>query len=59
MVSRPTTSKYIWLHRIVKFAIFVRIPDDERALYLDSAVQLLSHAFPNTWDGRGPHQGHG
>lgn len=59
MISRLTTSKSLLLHRMVKFAIFIRIPQDKRAMYLDNVVQLLSHAFPNTWDRRGPLQGHG
>jgi len=39
--------------------MFIRVPEGERTLYLDNAIQLLYHAFPNTWDQRGPHQGHG
>ena len=39
--------------------MFIRVPEDERTLYLDNAIQLLYHAFPNTWDQRGPKQGHG
>ena len=43
---------------MVRFAVFIRVPDEERTLYLDSTIQLLNHAFPNTWDRRGPEQGH-
>jgi hypothetical protein len=39
--------------------MFIRVPEDERSLYLDNAIQLLHHAFPNTWDQRSPSHGHG
>jgi hypothetical protein len=39
--------------------MFMRVPEEERTLYLDSSIQLLYHASPNTWDSRGPEQGHG
>ncbi|KAF2468654.1 uncharacterized protein BDR25DRAFT_335130 [Lindgomyces ingoldianus] len=59
LICRLTTSKSISMHRLVKFAMLIRVPEDEQTLYLDNAIQLLYHAFPNTWDQRGPQQGHG
>jgi tetratricopeptide (TPR) repeat protein len=35
------------------------LASSESREYLDNAIQLLYHAFPNTWDQRGPQQGHG
>ena len=58
LISRLTTIKSLSLHRLVKFAMFNQVPEDECSMYFDNAIQLLYHAFPNTWDQRGPHQGH-
>ncbi|KAF2682646.1 hypothetical protein K458DRAFT_432621 [Lentithecium fluviatile CBS 122367] len=59
LINRSAFSKSLSLHRLVKFAMFIRVPEEECTLYLDSTIQLLYHAFPNTWDTRGPEQGHG
>ena len=36
----------------------MRIPEDKRGLYLNSAIQLLFHAVPdsNSWNQQGSHQ---
>jgi len=39
--------------------MFMQVTDDDRTLYLNNVIQLLYHGFPNTWDQRGPQQGHG
>ncbi|KAF2267608.1 TPR-like protein [Lojkania enalia] len=59
LLNRFTLLKSLSLHRLVKFTMFIRIREEERTLYLDSSIQLLYHAFPNTWDQRGEQQGHG
>ena len=46
------------LHRLVQSAVFARLSEKEATFYHDSAVALLSAAFPNTWNLSGPYQGH-
>jgi hypothetical protein len=58
LIDRLSSSKSLSLHRLVKFAVFMRVPEDGRTLNLDSAIQFLNHALPNTWDQRGSTQGH-
>jgi hypothetical protein len=47
------------MHRLVQFAVFLRQSAPDRISNLDTAVQLLYFGFPNTWQDRGAHQGHG
>ncbi|KXX82634.1 hypothetical protein MMYC01_201088 [Madurella mycetomatis] len=47
------------MHRLVQFAVFLRLSKSDRIVYFDLAVRILSSDFPNTWQARGAHQGHG
>lgn len=59
MISRLSSCKALSIHRLVQFAVFLRIPKPDRVAYFDIAVRLLYFGFPNTWQDRGAHQGHG
>ncbi|KAK0702012.1 tpr repeat-containing protein [Lasiosphaeria miniovina] len=59
MVNRLTSSKALSMHRLVQFAVFVRLSKADRIKYFDLAVNILYFDFPNTWQVRGAHQGHG
>lgn len=59
LVSRLSSSKALSMHRLVQFAVFLRQSEADRISNFDLAVQILYYGFPNTWQRRGPHQGHG
>lgn len=59
MISRLSTSKALSLHRLVQFAVFLRMPEEDRIVNFDTAVRFLYVAFPSTWQDHGPNQGHG
>jgi hypothetical protein len=42
----------------VQSAVFARLSEKEVTLFHESAVALLSTAFPNNWNVSGPQQGH-
>lgn len=59
LINRLSTSKALSIHRLVQLFIFMRLPQVDRIFYLDSTVRMLYYGFPNTWNQRGDHQGHG
>ena len=59
LISRSPRSKALSMHRLVQFAIFANIPKTDRTFYFDSVISILYFGFANTWQKRGPHQGHG
>jgi hypothetical protein len=59
LMSRLSSSKALSMHRLVQFAIFTRMPESDKTFYFDHATQILYFDFPNTWQKRGSHQGHG
>ncbi|KAK4221160.1 hypothetical protein QBC38DRAFT_461780 [Podospora fimiseda] len=59
MVTRVSSSKALSVHRLVQFAVFLRLSKADRIKYFDLAVRILYYDFPNTWQHRGAHQGHG
>ena len=59
MTSRLSSSKSLSLHRLVQFAVFLRMSEADRVANFDLAVRILYYDFPNTWQDRGAHQGHG
>lgn len=59
MISRLSSSKALSMHRLVQLAVCLRQPKPDRILHFDLAVRILSFDFPNTWQDRGAHQGHG
>ena len=59
MVTRSSAFKALSMHRLVQFAVFLRLSKSDRIAYFDLAVRILYFDFPNTWQGRGAHQGHG
>lgn len=59
LVTRSPTSKALSMHRLVQQTVFTRLSSDKKLLYLDRVIEMLSSAFPNTWNRRGPYQGHG
>lgn len=58
-MSRPSSQKALSIHRLVHFTAFTRLTPNEASTFLDHAVKLLFYAFPNTWNGKTRHQGHG
>ena len=59
MISRLSSSKSVSMHRLVQFAVLSRLSTQDRILNFDLAVNILYFDFPNTWQQRGAHQGHG
>ncbi|KAF2755485.1 hypothetical protein EJ05DRAFT_502944 [Pseudovirgaria hyperparasitica] len=59
LVDRLTSAKSISMNRLVKIVSSVRVPEEERTVYFNTTIQMLSNAFPNTWDSRVDQQGHG
>jgi hypothetical protein len=59
LVMRSPTQEALSVHRMVQFAVFTRLPKEERVFYLGTAISLLYHGFPNTWNKTGLQQGHG
>ncbi|EFW99250.1 tpr repeat-containing protein [Grosmannia clavigera kw1407] len=59
MISKLSYSESFSMHRLVQLAVFLRISKKDRPMYFDTATRLLYYGFPNTWNARGPHQGHG
>ncbi|KAL2022812.1 hypothetical protein VTK56DRAFT_4628 [Thermocarpiscus australiensis] len=59
LIRRLASSRALSMHRLVQFAVFLRLPKSERIVNFDLAVKILYFGFPNTWQARGPHQGHG
>lgn len=59
MISRLSGSEALSMHRLVQFSVFSRIPKHNRIVNFDIAVRILYFDFPNTWQDRGAHQGHG
>ncbi|KAG9253974.1 uncharacterized protein F5Z01DRAFT_743372 [Emericellopsis atlantica] len=59
LITRLSPSKALSMHRLVQQTVFARLLADEKLLYLDRVIEILSSAFPNTWNRRGPYQGHG
>ena len=59
MVSRLSGPKALSVHRLVQLAVFLQLSGAERVSNFDLAVNVLYFGFPNTWQDRGAHQGHG
>lgn len=59
LVTRISPSKALSVHRLVQLSVFNRLSAEDRIFYFDTVVQILSYDFPNTWNTKGPHQGHG
>ncbi|KAF4459225.1 hypothetical protein FALBO_14020, partial [Fusarium albosuccineum] len=59
MVSRLSSSKALSMHRLVQLVVFARLSKAERVKLFDLTIHILYHDFPNTWQNRGAHQGHG
>lgn len=59
MISRLSSSKALSMHRLVQPAVFSRLSKIERVELSDLTVYILYSDFPNTWQNRGAHQGHG
>ncbi|KAJ3544311.1 hypothetical protein NM208_g3129 [Fusarium decemcellulare] len=59
MISRLSSSKALSMHRLVQLAVFARLSKAERVKFFDLTIHILYHDFPNTWQKRGAHQGHG
>jgi hypothetical protein len=59
MITTLSASKAISMHRLVQFAVLTRLQGPERVTNFDLAVKILYFDFPNTWQDRGAHQGHG
>ncbi|KAL1960258.1 hypothetical protein VTO42DRAFT_8801 [Malbranchea cinnamomea] len=59
LVTRLPSHRALSVHRLVQFTALSRLSSAERTMYLDCAIQVLTCAFPNTWNERGIHQGHG
>ncbi|KAI9669757.1 MAG: hypothetical protein M1831_007453 [Alyxoria varia] len=59
LVNRSSSQKTLSLHRLVQNVVLLQLCDDDKIFHADTAVILLSNAFPNTWTLSGPQQGHG
>ena len=59
MISRLSSSKALSMHRLVQLAVFSRLSKVERVDLFALTVHILYFDFPNTWQNRGAHQGHG
>lgn len=59
LVTRLPLSKALSMHRLVQRTVFTRLSPDQRLLYMSRVIEMLSSDFPNTWNRRGPYQGHG
>ncbi len=59
LVNRIASSKALSVHRLVQLSVLRRLSPEDRVVYFDTVVQLLSYDFPNTWNAKAPHQGHG
>lgn len=59
LVSCLAASKSLSMHRLVKFATMSKISASDKVFYFDKIIKMLSYDFPNTWNRRGPRQGHG
>lgn len=59
LVSRLSDHKAISIHRLVQFTVFLKLTQKEKSTTLDYVISLLSSSFPNTWNQRTHHQGHG
>ncbi|KAK4120820.1 hypothetical protein N657DRAFT_658182 [Parathielavia appendiculata] len=59
LISRLSGSKALSMHRLVQFAVFLRQSNSDLVVNPDSAIRFLYFGFPNTWQQRGAHQGHG
>ena len=59
LIHRLANSRAISVHRLVQFAVITRIPTDGKDFYFDTAINILYHDFPNTWQSTGSFQGHG
>ncbi|KAI1083262.1 hypothetical protein F5B20DRAFT_577646 [Whalleya microplaca] len=59
LVTRVTSSKVLSVDRLTQLSVFDGLSPKDRVFYFDTVVQILSYNFPNTWNDRGPHQGHG
>ncbi len=47
------------MHRLVQFAVILRQSSSDRDSNFATATRLLYFGFPNTWNRRDGHQGHG
>lgn len=59
MVDRHSETKALSTHRLVQLVVFSKLSESRRVELFDLTVKLLYLNFPNTWQARGPHQGHG
>ena len=59
LVTRIASSEAISVHRPVQALVLERLTPEDRIVYFDLVVNLLFYDFPNTWNAREPHQGHG
>lgn len=59
LVTRIAPSKALSVHRLVQLSVFKRLSAEDKIFYFDTVVQILFYDFPNTWNTKGPYQGHG
>lgn len=56
MIERDTTNAALSMHRLMQAAVIRRLSEVERTRMVDTAVTLLGHGFPNTWNTVTDHQ---
>ncbi|KAK2764464.1 hypothetical protein FQN54_009159 [Arachnomyces sp. PD_36] len=58
LIKRSPRTRSISTHILVQATKFSRLPISDVQFLFDSAITLLSNAFPNTWKDTGDQQGH-
>ena len=58
LAHRLSSQRALSIHRLVQFTLFSKLAEAEREKYLDYAIKVLSHSFPDTWNERSHQQGH-
>jgi hypothetical protein len=49
LIEKSTESRAFSIHRLVQAAVMRRSSEIDRTKYFDTAVQILSRGFPDTW----------
>ena len=56
LIDRSSEDETLTVHRLIQAAVMKRLSSQERMMYFDHVILLLSNGFPNTWNTVTSHQ---